>query len=162
MKHQCLGYILTFLMLCPLFINSACAQKNTDLLFLLSDRHHVPGIESLQKNYSSTDDLIEDLLLIRLTEYPPFAAIRAETLLIEFSDREEVVSHLEEDLEHPERTGLARVIIRNLEKVKNNDARSRFAKKAASLVRTNDTLKSLKSSLEESPDPVIQKAIKEY
>jgi hypothetical protein len=148
-------------MFCPLFISSACAQKKTDLLLLLSDRHHVPGIESLQKNYSSTDELIEDLLRIRLTEYPPFAALRAEALLLEFSDREDVISHLEEDLEHPERIGLARVIIRSLDKVKNDDARARFAKKAARLVRTNETLKSLETSMEESPDPVVQKALKE-
>lgn len=59
-------------------------------------------------------------------------------------------------------TGVSpRVIIRSLDKVKNDDARARFARKAATLVRTNDTLKSLKSSMEESPDPVVQKAIKE-
>ncbi len=151
--------ILAFVVLS---LSTACAQTSSaSLKLLLSDRHKVPTFAELEKNYSSEDALVADLLELRLVDYPPFVSLRAEGLLLQYSDREDVISNLEEDLNHSERLGLARVIIRGLDKIKNSDAKHRFSLKAAELVSTNKILKSLKEGMENSSDPVVKRAILE-
>jgi hypothetical protein len=149
-------FVCTFSMV---LVTSACAQKKQDLMFLLSDRHHVPSVEFLEERYPSVDALVSDLLELRLTENPPFVALRAEELLLEYTDREDVLQHLEEDLQHPDRKGLARVIIRGLYRIHDKNARTRFSDTSAKLVRTDPFFSPLRVYMENSPDPVVKKAI---
>ncbi len=160
MKHNFL-YLLSILTLTTILMTNACAQKKQDLLFLLSDRHQVPSLEVLEGKYESTDQLISDLLELRLTENPPFVSLRAEELLLEYSDREDVLLHLEEDLSHPERKGLARVIIRGLHKIRDEEAKTRFSRTSAELVRSVPFFSPMKEFMIESPDPVVKRAIAE-
>lgn len=159
MKHNLIFLITSTFLFLSLFLASACAQRSSDLQASLSDRHKVPTINDLEKMYGSTEDLVKDLLLLRLVEFPPFVSLRAEALLLQYSDRKDVISSLEEDLDHNNRLGLARVIIRGLDQIKDTKAKVRFAEKAAELVNTNDRLRSLREGMENSSDPVVKKAI---
>lgn len=159
MKQNSIFFIVTAFLFFPLLMTSACAQSSAELKVLLSDRHQIPTLSELEKIYGSTDALVQDLLELRLVDFPPFVSLRAENLLLQYSDRNDVISSLEEDLDHEGRIGLARVIIRGLDQVKDNQAKARFASKAAKLVNTNDKLKSLKGSMENSSDAVVKKAI---
>lgn len=152
-------YVTSLFMVSLLLMTTACAQKKQDLLLMLSDRHQVPAAQDLEKHYTSIEDLISDLLELRLVDNPPFVALRAEELLIEYSDREDVVDVLEEDLEHPERKGLARIIIRRLDRVRDEDAKIRLSKKSAQLIRSNTFFTPLKEYMTKSSDPVVKSAI---
>ncbi|HMO18472.1 MAG TPA: hypothetical protein PKA63_06510 [Oligoflexia bacterium] len=151
-------YTLFILITSPLMFTSACAEKNSDLIFLLSDRHHVPKASELEKQFSSRDEFIDELLKLRLTEKPPFVALRAEQMLLEYSDNSKVISSLEEDLVTDGRLGLARVIIRGLSLIKDESAKERMSRTSADLVRKDTRLKYLEDDIKKETDPVIRKA----
>jgi hypothetical protein len=158
-KHYAFSFFISILLVSPLMLTSACAEKKPDLLFLLSHRHSVPDVSSLVSHFGTEEDLVNELLKIRLSEYPPHAALRAEAILLEqFSDRDEVIDALSEDLTHESRKGLARLIIRNLHKIKGDETKSLFSNKAAELVKNDKMLKNLKYVFEETKDPIVKKA----
>lgn len=142
-------------------MTSACAQKKENLKFMLSNRHEVPPISVIEESYGDKEQLISDLMQLRLTDSPPFVALRAEELLIEFSDRDDVINVLEEDLVNPERKGLARVIIRSLHKIKDENAKLRLSKSSAKLIKEEPYFSSLKEYMLESPDPLVKKVFSE-
>lgn len=162
MKQYAFPLFLSILLVFPMMLSSACAEKKPDLLLLLSHRHTVPEVSSLRSHFNTEEDFVNALLKIRLSEYPPHAALRAEAILTEqFSDRVEVIDALSEDLTHDSRKGLARVIIRNLDKIKGDETKSLFSSKAADLVKTDAMLKNLKFVFEETKDPIVKKAFTE-
>jgi len=150
--------LLTMMFSASVILSSACAQKTPDLVFQLSDRHKVPEASVLEKQYPSQEEFIDKLLELRLTDKPPFVALRAENMLLEYSDNPKVISHLEEDLVTEGRMGLARVIIRGLPRIKDEAAKARMSKMAADLVENNSSLKYLREDMKKVEDPVVKKA----
>jgi hypothetical protein len=94
----------------------------------LSHRHDIPGVERLEQIAGGSDELIDALMTLRHSSTPPFVAIRAEAVLLQYAEREDVRAALEQDLMSDEYLGLANLVARNLDQVTDEEARSALAR----------------------------------
>lgn len=96
----------------------------------LSGYHNSASAAQLESITGGAANLVPILLALRTQEKPPFVAIRAEKLLLGYSNFPEVRAALEQDLQSPQLKGLARVISMHIDTVNDADARQGLAKLA--------------------------------
>lgn len=96
----------------------------------LSGYHSSATAAQLESIAGGAGNLVPILLALRTQEKPPFVAIRAEKLLLGYSNLPEVRAALEQDLQSPQYKGLARVISMHIDTVNDADARQGLARLA--------------------------------
>ena len=96
----------------------------------LSGYHSSATAAQLESIAGGAGNLVPILLALRTQEKPPFVAIRAEKLLLGYSNVPEVRAALEQDLQSPQLMGLARVISMHIDTVSDADVRQGLAKLA--------------------------------
>jgi len=94
----------------------------------LSERHGVPSTEELANIAGGEDKLVAELLTLRHDDSLPFISIRAEKILVQFADREDVAAALESDLGNAQKRGLARVVAVHLDSAPSSESKARLAR----------------------------------
>ncbi len=123
----CLFTFFVFLM--PLS-SSAEVDINPAILQELTARHPVFTVESLIELAGGEDELVSQLLLLRLRDKPAQAAINAEKILLGLSFRKDVQEALLEDVSTEDRFGLGSVVLSRIDDIKDEEFKMNLAKKA--------------------------------
>ena len=136
-----------------------------EVIQVLSTKDSLGGSETTLKDLENLaggkDQLISILLKYRREEKPPFVGIRAENLLLNYSDNEEVISALESDVNDANFFGLARTIGSNIDAVQNPSARQRLARAVVSRAKTEKKFESFGRMLKESSDSEVKRLAKD-
>jgi hypothetical protein len=96
----------------------------------LSSRHPSYSVTDLVSLAGSEDELVSQLLMLRLIEKPSNVSVNAEKALVSFSHRPDVREAFLEDVVTEERLGLGSVILSRLDEVEDRDFAYELAKKA--------------------------------
>ena len=149
---------LSIILICP-----AALAGEAEVVALLSARHtqDAVSLKELEELAGGQDSLIETLLKHRRAERPPFVGIRAERLLLNYSDREEVISALESDINDTKYFGLARTIGTHIDTVKANQARTRLATAVLRRAQTESRFRMFGKMLLESSDSNVKRLARE-
>ncbi len=157
-----LVFFLVMAVLIPILPPNLFAQSSDEgLLMALSNRDSVPPLADLEKLAGGQDALVQKLLQYRRQEEPPFVAIRAEKLLLSYSDRPEVKAALLDDISSTQYLGLARVVTMHIDKVKDEATRQELAKVALSRAKSDSSFAPYARTLHSSTNAEIKKMAEE-
>ncbi|HMO17287.1 MAG TPA: hypothetical protein PKA63_04245 [Oligoflexia bacterium] len=136
--------------------DSAAAENSLSVSQLLSAHHPVFELDTLVKAAGSEDDLVSELIRLRLFDKPPVLGINAQKVLLNFQDRDDVRSAFLEDVSDTSRLGLSSVILSRLDDISDDSFRYKLAKRAISLVSSSASNRvGDESSIKSSSEPEI-------
>ncbi len=142
------------------FSNIANAQGVEEVKVALSGYHDTATKEQLEALAGGADSLVPILLTLRTLETPPFVAVRAEKMLLNYANRPEVAAALGSDLQSSQYTGLARVISLHIDRIGDTRVRSELARKAVSRAKTDQAFEPYTRSFSTSSDAQVREAAK--
>lgn len=129
---------------------SAHAAPQDELKLMLSARDSVATLEQLEKVAGGRELLIEELIKLREEDSPALIGMRAEKLLLSYSDSPGVVSLLEEDLKDRKKLGFARLIALNIDLAPSVEVRTRLATLVMERSKTEQSLGKYVESFKDS------------
>ena len=133
-----------------------------DAVYLaLSARHENYTRAQLESSVGGADALVARLLELRHDESLPHVSIRAEKLLLEYADRENVQAALEEDVRSTSKKGLARTVALNVDRISDTAGRERLARAMVDRARKEADFLPYARQLSESKDATVRKLAKE-
>ena len=137
------------------FADDSSAQEK--VAKALSGFHMAATSADLEALAGGQDQLVSALLVLRLRETPPSVAVRAEKLLIGYSDRPDVAKALQEDLTAPDRAGLARTIAMHAGSAPTADARKSLSLTVVDRAQKEETYRPYARALKESSDEEVRR-----
>lgn len=123
---------------------------------LLGQRHFDGSTVALEQAAGGKENLVALLISLRHDEKTPFVAIRAERLLIDYSDHSDAEAALQADLQDAKMKGLARTVVMHLDKVKSDSLRQSLARSAMTRAKSEPDFEPYTRSLHSSSDPVVR------
>jgi hypothetical protein len=108
----------------------ADAEANPALVQELSSRHPSYTVGNLVEIVGNEDDLVSQLLSLRLRGKPSNTAINAQKVLLSFSHRQDVKEALLEDVSLEDRFGLGSVVLSRVDEIEDPEFRLSLAKTA--------------------------------
>ncbi len=123
---------------------------------ILAQRHFAGNTSTLESAAGGKSNLIQILIQLRHDNNTPFAAVRAEKLLIDYSDDPAAQAALKEDLQNPQMKGLARAIVVHIDSVKSDSVRQEMARMAMNRAKTESDLEPYIRQFDSSSDPVVR------
>lgn len=133
----------------------------------LTSRHFQKKSSELVSAYGTEDQVVADLIKLRLVKSPPFISTRAVKLLLGFSNRADVQAVLREDVSNEATLGLCSVILSSLSDIQDEAFRLELANSAlssVSSVRTKEAQttrsKRINSILGSSTDDKVKALVK--
>lgn len=134
----------------------AVADEPDPVLFALSARHMNTSVAQLEELAGGKDQLVEKLLTWRTQESPPFVGIRAEKLLLNYADRNDVSQALQSDVDSGKFRGLARIIAVNIDHVSDSQTRERLARSVLERAKQDQEFKTYARTLQDSTDQRVR------
>ncbi len=139
--------------------SAALAAENDGVRTALSARHLSASPEQLERIAGGEEPLVRELLVLRATKVPPYLALRAEKMLLRYSDREEVLTALEQDLANPDRRGLAQLIAIHIDDIAPETSRRRIGEAIVERAKRDEAYSPFARMLAESKDPVVRQLL---
>lgn len=135
---------------------SAVAESPDPIATALSARHFSTAAPELEKIAGGVDPLVQRLIALRFSPMPPYLALRAEKLLLGYADRSDVLGALLEDLESPDRKGLAQLIALHVDQVPSDVSRAKLGAGIVARAKRDESYGSFAKMLADSKDPVLR------
>ena len=123
----------------------------------LSGYHFDTTPAKLEAIAGGKDQLVAALLALRTSEALPFVGIRAEKLLLEYSDRKDVQDALMEDLASEKYKGLARTVTMHLDRASTPAVRQALARAAVERAKGDTDFMPYAKAMVHSTDPEVQR-----
>jgi hypothetical protein len=135
------------------------AQTVGRLIRVLSGRDGVPSTDVLVEIAGDEDSLVKSLLELRQSAPYPFVSIRAESRLLEFSERSDVQAALQEDASDSRTKGLARVVAQGIDKVNDAELRQKLARAVVKRSGTDPEFKAYAKKMAQSSHKDVREAV---
>ena len=119
------------------------------------------NFQELEDLAGGKEELISVLLKYRRLETPPFVGIRSEQLLLNYTDDQQVVDALEQDVNETQYFGLARTVASKIDTISNKSARQKIAGAVLRRAQLEKRYESYGRMLKESKDAGVQKLARE-
>jgi len=113
----------------------------------LAGRHFELVASDLAGIFGGEDKVVSDLIKLRDIDTPPFVSTRAEKLLLGFSNREDVMAVLRQDVVGENSLGLCSIILANITEIPEQAFRVELAQLALSSINTKSGNKVLPSRI---------------
>lgn len=155
---------LTLSISLSMVLSSTALAGEQEVVDALSARQCAYGnnnLSALEELAGGKDALIPILLKYRDKETPPFIGIRSEKLLLNYTDQEEVISALEQDVRDPNLFGLARIVSIHIDEVGSSAARQRLASVVAERANSEARFAKYGQLLLKSSDSEVQRVARE-
>lgn len=124
----------------------------------LSGYHFTSSVAKLTQLAGGTSALVAELVAIRHDNETPFAAVRAEKLLLALATEPGVSSALLDDVRSPNFTGLARIVAVHIDEVTEPSVRQQLATTVLSRASSDKTYAPYARSLLRSSDSAVSAA----
>jgi len=149
-----IGAVLLFNVGAP----SARAEDATEKVSAaLSGYHFDTSAAKLEEIAGGKDQLVAALLTLRTSDALPFVGIRAEKLLLEYSDRKDVQDALLADIASEKYKGLARTVTMHLDRATTPAVRQALARAAVERAKGDAEFMPYAKAMVHSTDPEVQR-----
>jgi len=157
--------VLFFVVLSLTFLSSSVIAEDAKISLeeSLSSHHPVSDLPTLINIAGSEDNLIKELIALRLRQKPPALGINATKILLSFTNNIDVQEALLSDVSSKERLGLTSIILTNIDSIQDPSFRKSLAVTAIDSSKdSSPAFKSrVKSLIQNSSDTSLKSLVRD-